>query len=103
MQGFLQRRENRHARVERGVGVLKDHLKIESAAADLILTELCERLAIENDLARSGGDELHDRAGKSRLAATRFADEAEDLAFFDRQRNIIDRPDEIFFAGKKRA
>ena len=50
--------------------------------------------AVEPDAAgdrRAGGQQAHDRVGQRALAAAALADDAEDLAALERERDPIDR------------
>src|SRR5919198_10596 len=84
---------HRHARVERGVRVLEDHLHPPAHAAHLLAGKARELGAIE--LHRAGGRlvELEDRAPRRRLAATRLADETKRLALLDEEIDAVDRAD----------
>ena len=76
---------NRHAGVERRVGVLEDHLHLAPHLAQLLALQLAQVLAIEEHLAAGGAIELQDGAAGGRLAAARFADQAQGLAALDRK------------------
>ncbi len=95
-----------HTGIERGVGVLEDHL---DAAADLPETAAAERgevdgafgkggkavfvaggAGVEPDVAGSGPVELEDGAAGGRLAAARLADEAEGLAVVNGEGEAVD-------------
>src|SRR5882757_11256488 len=77
------------ARVERGVAVLEHHLH---AAAQLAQREIAaELLAVEHDRAGVRLDQPDDQPCRRRLAAARFADDAEHLALGDREAYIVER------------
>ncbi len=77
--------QTRQARVERGVGVLEDHLEVAAGGGKLGGAAEPEVAPVQPDGAPGRGDELEDGAGQRRLAAARFADEAEDLAVRERR------------------
>ena len=70
-----------HARIERGVRVLKDDLHLFAQAAQLVAAQVHDVAAVEDDLARwSAGSSRRTHAAGGRLARTGFADQAERLA-----------------------
>ena len=93
--GFGECREDGHPRIERGVGVLENHLEIQPPPAHFGCGEGGEVFPIENDGAGSRGDQLHDGAGKGGFPAARFADEAEDFTFFKIERDPIHGADHV--------
>ncbi len=101
--GFSEGGEDRHPRVERGVGVLEDHLEIEPAVADFAAAELGQILAIQDNRAGRRADELHDGPGKGGFSAAGFADEAEDFALFNRQAHPVHGADDVPGGRKHRA
>ena len=79
------------ARVERRERILEDHLHPPAQRPQLVLAELGDVLAVEEDPAarsacRGGGSRAPDR----RFAAAGLADEPERLAAVDRQRDAVD-------------
>ena len=74
------RRADRHPRVERRVRVLEDHLHVAAHRAQLALRQPRDVGAVERDRAGARLEQAQDRAAERRLAAARFADEAERLA-----------------------
>ena len=62
-------------RVQRGVGVLEDHLDLAAQRLELRRRQLREVLALEDDLAGGGLVEPGDQAARGRLAAAGLADE----------------------------
>ena len=80
-----------HARVERAVGVLKDHLDAAVVAAELGPRQRADVEAVEADLALVGLDQPHQAAGERGLAAARFADDAERLAARDCEAHAVQR------------
>ena len=78
-----------HARVERGIGVLEDHLHPagEGAAG---AAGGGDRGVLEDDLAGGGRVDAHDGAAEGGLAAAGLADEAEGLAAGDGEVDAAD-------------
>ena len=77
---------DRHARVQRGVRILEDHLR---PAAVLLHGFLRDRLAVENDLAGGGLVQVQQRAANGRLAAAGLADKAQRLALLDGEGHVV--------------
>ena len=74
--GFGERVVDRHARVERRVRVLENHLEIRARAAQFVALEVGEVASREHDASGGGRDELEDRAPERGFAAAGFADQA---------------------------
>ena len=73
--------------VERGVGVLEDHLDGAQHLASLRFEHaLAQHEVAEAQLAAVGGQQTGDAVGERRLAAARLADQPEDLAGADLER-----------------
>ena len=83
----------RHARIERGERVLEDDLHPPPVGAQLDLAEPRDVLAVERDAAGGRLDQPQHGAAHRRLAAARFADQAERLARRDREAHAVDRED----------
>ena len=82
-----------HARVQRADRILEDDLH---PAAHVFLSTPCElRIVLAVELRAAGGRllEAEQRAAERRLAAAGLADEAEDLAPADLERDVVDGPD----------
>ena len=105
---------DRHARVERGVRILEDHLHLlavgqhvdldllaqdglavgvdlEAAVFVILLAAVIDDLAVKDDAAAGGLVQLQQRAADRGLAAAGFADKAEGLARADAEGDVIDR------------
>ena len=80
-----------HARVQRGVRVLEDHLHLAAEEAQLVALDAAEVAAVEEHLAGGGPVELEDGAAGRRLAAAAFADQAQRLAAADEEGDAVDR------------
>ena len=102
-QGLLDRLRDGVAGVEGRVGVLEDDLHLLPLHTELLLAHLHEVLALEIDLARRRLDQAQDAPARGALAAAGFAHDAERLALFDREGNVVHRVEhplgrlEIFF------
>ena len=84
---------DRHAGIERTVGVLKDDLHPPALFAKLLAVESQDVVSFEFDDPRGGRDESQERATHRRLAAAAFADEPQRLPLADRERDAVDRFD----------
>src|SRR6202030_4203502 len=71
---------DRHARIERAVRVLKNHLHAPAQRAEFCLAEMRDVLAVKCDASRGGLRQAHDDARECGLAAAGLADEAYGLA-----------------------
>src|SRR5689334_1658699 len=89
-QRLRQRVEHRHARVERGVRILKDHLKPWPQAGELRRGKAADFLPAERNRALGHADELHDRPAERGFAAAGFADKAKNFAAGQAERNTVD-------------
>ena len=98
-------------RVEAGHRLLEDHRDV--AAAELAQRpgrhpgEIDDRAGAraEQDLAAGDaagriGDQSHDRQARHRLARAGFADHRQRLARVERERDVLDRPDEAGFGAR---
>ena len=95
-QGFADDSADVHARIERGVRVLKDDLDIAAQDAKLIGLQPPDILAIKMDFARGWFDQAQHAAPGGRLAAAGFADQPEGFAALDGE---IDAVDSVNAAG----
>ena len=82
---------HRHARVERGIGVLEDDLHVPAQAAQRVLAEVGDLLALEADRARGRLHQAQHQPAGRRLAAARFADQRQRLAAGDLEAHVLDR------------
>src|SRR5215211_6900732 len=80
-------------RVQRRVRVLEDHLHPASERPELLLVELRDVLAVEDDPPGRRRVQPQDRAADGGLAAAGLADEPERLAAVDGQRDTVDSLD----------
>ena len=85
-----ERGVNGHARVERGVRVLKNHLEIGTCGAQFLAAHVGEGSAAESDGAGGRLDELQDGAAQSGFAAAGLTDESKYLALGQAQRHVVD-------------
>ena len=79
------------ARVQRGVGILKDHLHLTPQRPHPPPREAGDLPTLEADRARSWLQQLQHGAAERRLAAARLADQAQRLAPADGEADVIDR------------
>ena len=94
---------DRHARVERGVGVLEHHLHAPAQRPDL-RTATPARCPGRAKMTRARGRLVDARyhARKRRFAATRLADEADGLALRDVEIDAVDRVHDLALARRSR-
>ena len=85
--------DDAHARIERRVRILEDHLHRRAAArARSRRARRVDRRALPAALALAAAAGCRDRdAAERRLAAARFADQADHLAVRDREVDVVDR------------
>src|SRR3546814_19219572 len=69
-----------HAWIERGEGILKDHLDSQRRFLGADLAVVPDRLAVEGETASGWRQNAGDHAPEGRLAAAGFADQADHLA-----------------------
>ena len=81
---------DRHPRVQRSVGILKDDLHVPAEPPELAVSHRADVLAAEEHLAVRRLDEAEDAAPHGRFPGTGLADEAERLAPRDREGDAVD-------------
>ena len=81
---------NAHARIERGVRILENNLHAPPQLAQLSCRDGEEVVAIERNCARVGFDEAQQQASDGAFSGAGFADDAERLAAFDVEGDIVD-------------
>src|SRR3954447_267363 len=84
--------------VQRGVGVLEDHLHLPPQRSHLAAAEARDLPPFESDRAGGRLDQLQHRPAGGRLAAAGLADQAERLAALDPEADPVDRPHLVDFA-----
>src|SRR6202040_3596544 len=80
---------DRHARVERGIRVLKDHLYLAPQCTDGDAVWDADRIAVEHQLSGIRLDQMQQQPGEGGLTAAGLADDAQGLAFADRERDAV--------------
>src|SRR6266849_3011098 len=90
LERFADDAADGHARIERRVRILEDHLHAATHLAHVLAAEPRELDAVELHLAGGRLVELEDRAAGRRLSAPRLADESERLAFLDEEIDPVD-------------
>ena len=81
---------DRHARVERRVGVLEDDLHLFAQLADFLARELLHVAAFEENLAFGRRQKAQHDASRRRLARAGLAHEAQRFALPDRKVDAVD-------------
>jgi hypothetical protein len=83
---------DRHARIQRGVRVLKDELHVPAQPLQARPARRAQILAEERDGARIGLEQAENQPGQGRLAAPGFADDAQRLLRLHGERDVVHRP-----------
>ena len=90
-QGLSNQGGDVHAGVQRGVGVLKDHLHLGPQFEELALTDLGDFLAVKPDFAAGGLLQAEHCFAQSGFAAARLTHDADGLACMDGEVHIVYR------------
>ena len=77
--------------IQRGHGVLKDHLQLPPHGKKLLIRHRSKVFAVVDHLSRRGLIQLQDRAAHRRLAAAGFSHQTEGPAPLDGEGNIVHR------------
>ena len=93
LHGLAQHGAHRHARIERGIGVLEDHLHALAACAHLAVGERQQVLALETHLAGRRFDQAQHQPADRRLAATRRAHDGQGLTGLAFEVDAVDGAD----------
>jgi hypothetical protein len=101
LERLADRGADAHARVERRVGVLEDHLHPLAQRPHRRVGQARDVLAVEADRAAGRLQQPQHGAAERRLAAARLADQAERLAGRDRQRHVLDGAHQRRLAGER--
>jgi hypothetical protein len=91
LEGLTDDVAHGHARIERCVGVLEDHLHPAAHLAHLLAAERRELGAVELHRPRGRLVKLEDRASGRRLAAARLAHETQRLALLHEEVDAVHR------------
>jgi len=91
---------DRHARIERAVRILKNHLELAPSRTQFRAAHFQDVLAVERDSPRRRLDKPDDGAAERRLAATALADEAERFARRDAEAHVVHRLHEFADAAE---
>src|SRR6185503_6221535 len=101
--GLLDDVAHLHARIERAVGVLEDHLHASAQRDQLARAHAADVLPVEQDLALGRLLEPQDAATRRRLAAAALADQPQGLAAQDGEVDTVDRLDVTDLAAEQHA
>ena len=88
-QRLADDRTARHARVQRRVRILEDHVQLASQRPHLPSREMRDVDAAQQDLAGGRLGEPHDAVGDGRFAAAGLADQPEQLPATELERDIV--------------
>ena len=93
-QGLGQDLAHGHARIERGIGILKDDLRVAAEGAQLVRVQGQEIAALEANVAGIRLDQPQHQPAHGGFAAAGLADQRQRLAGIDAEADAVDRPDE---------
>jgi hypothetical protein len=79
-----------HSRIERGVRILEDHLKVAPHATQLLPLNLGEILPIEKHMTGRWAIELKHGSSQGALPTSRFTDKTERFSTSNGQAHVID-------------
>ena len=100
---FGERGFDRHPRIERAVRILKHDLHLLPQLAQVAAADGPQVDAVVEHLAARRFDQPQNRPAGRRLAAARFADEAQRLARIDVEANAVDRLHVVDHTGQDAA
>ena len=95
VERFADNSGDGHARVQRTVRILENHLKIPPARPKSRSGQPRNVFPSEQDLARGGLDQPDDRPAQGGLAAAAFADETNGFAWRNGQADIVHGPHDV--------
>ena len=102
-QPLLDELAHRHARVERGEGVLEDDLHPRAQVLHLLAAVVLDVLAEEDHAAAGQLADPHQRHAEGGLAGAGLADDAEGLAAPEVERQAVDRLQVVVGAAERAA
>jgi len=102
-QAFHDRLAHRHARMQRGIGILEHDLHLAAQQAHLAGRHLVEVAAVEQHLAAGLAHQVEDHAAKRRLARTGFAHQPQRLAAPDLEVDAIDGAHFVAAEGQRQS
>src|SRR5690349_13346848 len=91
---LAQNLRHRHARIERGIGVLEDDLRLPAERAQFDVIEREQVTSLEADASRIGPDQPPHKTADGRFAAAGVADQRQRLAGLDMEAHAVNRPHE---------
>jgi hypothetical protein len=83
-------RTDRHPRIQRRVGILKDNLHVAAFSPKFFAAQRQEIDAIETNTSAVGLDQTKHRPACSGFSAARFTDQSECLTLVDGEADIVD-------------
>src|SRR5438477_678607 len=90
MERFRKHVADRHARVERAVRVLEDHLHLAAQRAHFPLSQTEQVSSLEVNRTGSRLEQAKQQLACSGLAAARFADQRERFAGIELEADVVD-------------
>src|SRR5713226_1461506 len=100
VDGFADDLFDRHARVQRSVRVLEDHLKLAAARTKFRAAQPADLIAGKKNVAGGWLDETDDRPAQRGFAAAALADYAKGFPGGHGQTHVIDGPDARLYAAE---
>ena len=94
--------QDRHARIERGVGILEDDLKPAAMAPQLIGIEHKRILAVVQHAPARRPHQAHDAARERRLARAGLADDAKRLALRNPESHAVHGADKLMALARRK-
>ena len=102
-QGFADDCADIHARIERGIGILKDDLDVAAQDAKRVGFQRPDVLVLKINLARGRLDQAKHATSGGRLATAGFADQPEGFAAIDVKIDAVDGMDAAGLAAEQAA
>ena len=100
---FLQDIRYPHARVQRGIRILENHLEIRTPAAQRVPAQGVESRALEADFAARLGQQLQDSLARRGFPTAGLTDQRERASCSQLQRQPVHRPDVAYRALEQAA
>src|SRR5262245_3408683 len=92
LQRLLNNLSHGHARIQRTVGILKNHLKTLTARTQFLRSQVRDVFLFKLHLPCRRLEQTHDRPSEGALTAAAFANQPQCLARRQRKRNAVHRP-----------
>ena len=90
-----------HAGIERGIGILEDHLGLGTKRLQLPGLQRGDLAAVQPDAAAGRFDQAQDHLPERRLAGPGLTDQTERLPSVDLEIDVVDRAHDVLAAGEQ--